>query len=175
MNFDKIACMKSENSFFSRTEGCQGKTRSNERLRATLKTFLSIPSLLLKSSNPDYSEELELLDTKRQRWMEENKKNPKGSIGMSAEDYNVLGNKAPDCLATNPGKTMADLLTQEQITLYLNDIERQINYCLLNAEADQALSRLILKVNQDDFNNCICFLENTGRLPDGYRKPIKRY
>lgn len=109
-----------------------------------------------------------------ERKKEENTIMPKPGEGKSAlevtvDEHKAVGSSPPKLLEDNPGKNLADLMSDEEILQYLEESEEAIG--ILKKEApgigpqwEKVRDRDIIRMKVT-----LKFLEEIGRLPDKYK------
>ena len=102
-------------------------------------------------------------------WNKENEKNPKGSLGMTAWDHKQIGSTPSEDLKENPGKTKADLKTDEEILVYLNQIITDINFYSAPENFNNSFAKDYLPYLIKDLSDCKAYLTRIGRLPEEFK------
>ena len=107
------------------------------------------------------------LFTRNDRYLEEEAKNPRGTLGMTAEDHYYIGSTPPQDLINNPGKTQAELMTDDQVLAKLDRDEVFITELL---QIDTTFAKSALEAVKDKHAGDIAYLTRVGRLPGKYKK-----
>jgi hypothetical protein len=84
----------------------------------------------------------------------------KSKLAMTADDHIRAGGTPPDVLLQNPGKTQAELLSDQEILEYLKDREKAIAECSLPGLTNELKKDLGLSKT---------YLREIGRLPQEYQ------
>ena len=93
-----------------------------------------------------------------------------GSLGVTAEDHKGIGSSPPDELIENPGKTMADLMTDDEILSWLQEHKEEIEEWSKEEFKKDALVQSILSSMKPDFRATLNYLAGINRLPEEFRE-----
>ncbi len=88
-----------------------------------------------------------------------------GLLGITAEDHQIMGSAPLEKMAANPKKTMAELMDDEELLVFLRQQQEDIEK--YSAEEDQK-SRAIqdfLRIKKRNLEFSIKYLKEIGRLP----------
>lgn len=101
-----------------------------------------------------------------------NKAERKSPLAMTAEDHRAIGSTPPEILQKNLGKTMAELMTDEEILLFLEGLknrQQKITEGLARLPKRKSWEHLALQTqkeaNKDNFKLSLKYLEEINRLP----------
>jgi hypothetical protein len=88
-----------------------------------------------------------------------------GDLGLTAEDHALVSSTPDDLLAENPGKTLGELWSDEQIKQWLDGLKK------FTEEDDEDASEHWLNRKREQKENLEAskkYLESIGRLPKGF-------
>ena len=121
--------------------------------------------------SPEKQNENDIEDTSS-RWEKSQQKfSEVGHLGVTAQDHWDIGSSPPLLLNRNPGRTLGELYSDEELLKYLDNL---INY---KEEAEKRIEAdpndRWAQGNLEDFNErfpvTIKYLSSIGRLPDKYK------
>ncbi len=98
-----------------------------------------------------------LYDQAQKNWKE------KGSLGVTAADHEALGGTPDDILLEHPGKTLGEVMTNEEIETYIFQTRKNISEnegILKMSEFNDDLKR--------DLETSIQYLKDIGRLSEDF-------
>lgn len=93
--------------------------------------------------------------------------NEKGFLGVTAKDHEAIYSTPDEILLQNPGKTLAELMSDEEIRDYVLETRRVISE---NENVVHSNPESWKKYNEDlkmNLEVTIRYLQSIGRLPDG--------
>lgn len=87
----------------------------------------------------------------------------KGSLGVTAEDYELIGGTPDDILIQNPGKTLGELMADSEIQEFIEETQKNIegnkNHPHMNKFNEELKKNLITTVK---------YLKGINRLPEDF-------
>ena len=106
-------------------------------------------------------------EEKYNKWEAANKKFKElGPLAVTAEDHLAAGSTPPPELESNPGKTLADLMTDTEIESWLLNHEEAIKNLESNDDRPKELiAEQMLKQLQANYGSSINYLKTINRLP----------
>jgi hypothetical protein len=93
------------------------------------------------------------------------KLNELGRLSLTAADHWAIGSTPSDLLESNPGKTQAELMTNEEILDELREWQQAIEKYSQEEYRSTNLGRSSLVYLKEDFRTTIPYLRSIGRLP----------
>lgn len=92
-----------------------------------------------------------------------------GRLNITGEDWAALGGTVPPDLKQNPGKTRADLMSDEQIAQYLQKKWDTIQVFLKkDGTENTTFSKSFLDSEREDWQATIAHLRSIDRLPKAF-------
>lgn len=88
-----------------------------------------------------------------------------GLLGVTAEDHESIGSTPDERLSNNPGKTLAELMSDEEIEIYL---DRQIESLNELRSLKNVPGRLITDMTAQ-LRAAVNHLNSIGRLPEKFK------
>ena len=88
-----------------------------------------------------------------------------GPLGVTSEYFISLGGSPPELLAENPGKTRADLISDEEILKYLIEKKEELEGCLAEETEKPLIAETHILVDRLLLSATIQYLQSIGRLP----------
>lgn len=95
-----------------------------------------------------------------------------GQLGVTADDHWNIGGSPPIILNRNPGKTLGELMSDQEILAKLDQLteyERSAKKRLAANPRDD-LAKDDLKYVEKELPTTIKYLDSIGRLPDKYKQ-----
>jgi hypothetical protein len=89
--------------------------------------------------------------------------NENGPLGVTAEDHHAIGSTPPDTLESNPGKTLADLMTDTDIALWVAEQESGIKELLGPEFEDNAGAQRVVQQSRKHIEATAKYLASIGR------------
>ena len=87
----------------------------------------------------------------------------KGSLGVTAQDHKNIGGTPDDILLENPGKTLGELMTDQEIKDYILATRANI---LENEKESLKNMKQYTEDLKEDLEATLKYLESIGRLPE---------
>ena len=91
-----------------------------------------------------------------------------GSLAMTAEDHGVMGSTPADKLAANPGKTRAELMSDQEILEYLRKQKRSIEGYPTEKCKGNSVIQSFLTIRARNLKISVEYLRGIGRLPEEF-------
>jgi hypothetical protein len=89
----------------------------------------------------------------------------KSALEMTLQDHLRIGSTPPDILKQNPGKTKADLMSDEELTDYLITKQDLIEQLSSQENLTNSFAQSALKDTREDFELTKQYLTRIGRMP----------
>jgi len=97
-----------------------------------------------------------------------NRFNAFGPLGVTAEDHRNLGSTPPGILQENPGKTEADLMSDEDLRAWLIDKKGALEKFSSKEFGDNTFAQSYLPSLREEIRTTLSFLRSIKRLPEEF-------
>jgi hypothetical protein len=91
--------------------------------------------------------------------------NTLGPLGVTAADHLGIGSTPKELLINNPGKTLGELMTDDEISQWINGQQEQIAQYSLDQYKDNSFVKSILPKLIEDLRLSKEYLKSIDRLP----------
>lgn len=89
-----------------------------------------------------------------------------GPLGVTAEDHLAIYSTPPDKLSENPGKTLAELMTDEEITIWIREQKKALLELMAEVDTKESeFGRNYLPNARKKLKASLILLKQRGRLP----------
>ncbi len=88
-----------------------------------------------------------------------------GWLGVTAEDHTLKGSTPDDILIKNPGKTLGELMSDEEIHEYIAEMQKII---IKDENSDIEHIRMLAEMQKENLDSCIRYLKVIGRLTEDF-------
>lgn len=93
-----------------------------------------------------------------------------GSLGVTADDHLSIGSSPQELLVSNPGKTLGELMTEDEISRWIDGQQKQIAEYSSDQYKNVSFVRSILPKLIEDLRLSKEYLNSIGKLPCGQNK-----
>lgn len=116
-----------------------------------------------KQSNKNKDEEKEKQIEKHLKILEKYEKI--SPLEMTARDHKIIGSSLLPEMVTEPDKTWAELMTNEEILAYLKKEKEDLEECLKNKDEENCFTQNVFPNMKRKLKLSIEYLKQIGRLP----------
>lgn len=92
-----------------------------------------------------------------------------GSLSLTAEDHKAIMSTPPKILADNPGKTCAEMMSDEEITDWLNKTETFLEEMKTLTGIDEEVKKRKIHEAEEELTATKNYLQTIGRMPKRQR------
>ncbi len=125
---------------------------------------------MTEQTNPKYNQSEEPWDRTEKYRKAAEKFKTSGPFGVTAEDHKIVGSTPPPELVENPGKTLADIMSDAEIIEFLKRGQEALKEIRRHQE-DNAIPPGSSQIAEKMLERTVHYLAAIGRLPKEFASP----
>ncbi len=91
-----------------------------------------------------------------------------GPLGVTAADHEAIASTPPDLLKNNPGKTKAELMSEQELADWLDGLQKQRDGFADEKNKNDSFAQSILPKLNNDLKASLEYLRSINKLPEGF-------
>lgn len=94
----------------------------------------------------------------------------RGWFGVTAEDHRAIHSTPPDALAEHPGKTLSELMSDQEIGVWVAEQKKSLEEFLVDSEfRESELGKHYLPSAISKLKTTLWYLKSVSRLPEEFK------